>query len=178
MATGEDSQVAHADALFCCDWNICFFVFGFRLFLEILYIFWSYSNTKCQHFAKRVFLSPRLTCASCYPSHSAKSIMHALQNIPVSPPFTATTRLHRARRISCSRRQQALEDLDFVWADQGGDDGGGSHPWACGWIPAAEMADHLLHSCPRRSALCRDGCGQSLVVMEAERHYQHHCPKR
>ncbi|CAM9420486.1 unnamed protein product [Ectocarpus fasciculatus] len=85
-------------------------------------------------------------------------------------------------RYPHGNRQQALEDLDFVWADQGGDGdsgaSGGSTAWACGWIPAADMADHLLHSCPRRSAPCREGCGQSLVVMEAERHYQDHCPKR
>ncbi|CAN0371342.1 unnamed protein product, partial [Ectocarpus sp. 8 AP-2014] len=74
-------------------------------------------------------------------------------------------------RYPHGNRQQALEDLDFVWADQGGDGdsgaSGGSTAWACGWIPAADMADHLLHSCPRRSAPCREGCGQSLVVMEA-----------
>lgn len=90
------------------------------------------------------------------------------------PPPTGST--HDAPR------QQALEDLDFVWADQGGDGdsgtSGGSTVWECGWIPAADMTDHLLHSCPRRSAPCREGCGQSLVVMEAERHYQDHCPKR
>lgn len=73
-------------------------------------------------------------------------------------------------------RQQALKDLDFVWADQGG----GSSAWACGWVPAADMPDHLVHSCPLRSAPCREGCGQSLVVMQdhSDRHYQDHCPKR
>ncbi|CAN0413919.1 unnamed protein product, partial [Hapterophycus canaliculatus] len=50
--------------------------------------------------------------------------------------------------------------------------------WSCGWVSAADMSDHLLHSCPLRSSPCRDGCGQSLVVMEADRHYRDHCPKR
>lgn len=78
-----------------------------------------------------------------------------------------------------SHSKQALEDLDFVWADEeGSGGGGGSGAWACGWVPAAEMADHLERSCPRRSTLCQQGCGQSLVVMEAELHYQNHCPKR
>lgn len=40
------------------------------------------------------------------------------------------------------------------------------------------MRDHLDQTCPLRSVMCRNGCGQRIIAKEAGNHYREGCPKR